>query len=492
MNYFIGADLGTSALKLLLTDESGSILKEVNRNYPISFPAPGWSEQFPDDWWGAFISGTAELISGIDPRNVTAIGIGGQMHGLVILDKDGKVVRPAILWNDGRTGEETDYLNNMIGRQTLSEETGNIAFAGFTAPKLLWLRKNEPDSFARISKLMLPKDYITYRLTGRHCTDYSDASGTLLFDVRHRCWSERMLEICRINRSMMPDLLESCDVAGRLSPSVADILGLSPETKVVAGAGDNAAAAIGTGTVGNGSCNISLGTSGTVFISSDTFSVDRLNSLHSFCHADGGYHLMGCILSAASCNKWFCENILRTDDYPYEQAAITDEMLGNNHVFFLPYLMGERSPHCDTDARGTFIGLRMDSSRSDMLLAVLEGVAFAIRDCVEVASFGGTSIQSSSICGGGARSELWLRIICNVLDIKIRTVATEQGPGFGAAILAAVGAGAFRSVDEAVSFLVKKDREFVPDPVIAARYREKYNKFRKIYPSVKDLFKIIK
>ena len=492
MSYFIGADLGTSALKLLLTDRCGRILKEVSRTYPISFPAPGWSEQLPDDWWDAFISGTAELISGIDPKKVEAIGVGGQMHGLVILDSDGKVIRPAILWNDGRTGRETDYLNNVIGRQTLSDETGNVAFAGFTAPKLLWLRKNEPDSFARISKLMLPKDYITYRLTGRHCTDYSDASGTLLLDVRHRCWSERMLEICSVSRSIMPDLLESYDVAGRLLPSVADALGLSPETKVVAGAGDNAAAAIGTGTIGNGRCNISLGTSGTVFISSDTFSVDRFNSLHSFCHADGGYHLMGCILSAASCNKWFCGNILRTDDYPSEQAAITDGMLGNNHVFFLPYLMGERSPHCDTDARGTFIGLRMDSTRSDMLLAVLEGVAFAIRDCVEVAAAGGVNIRSSSICGGGARSELWLKIICNLLNIKISTVATEQGPGYGAAILAAVGADAFRSVDEAVSVLIKKDREFVPDPETSARYREKYNKFREIYPSVKDLFKIIK
>lgn len=492
MSYFIGADLGTSALKLLLTDRSGRILKEVSRTYPISFPAPGWSEQLPDDWWDAFISGTAELISGIDPKKVEAIGVGGQMHGLVILDSDGKVIRPAILWNDGRTGRETDYLNNVIGRQTLSDETGNVAFAGFTAPKLLWLRKNEPDSFARISKLMLPKDYITYRLTGRHCTDYSDASGTLLLDVRHRCWSERMLEICSVSRSIMPDLLESYDVAGRLLPSVADALGLSPETKVVAGAGDNAAAAIGTGTIGNGRCNISLGTSGTVFISSDTFSVDRFNSLHSFCHADGGYHLMGCILSAASCNKWFCGNILRTDDYPSEQAAITDGMLGNNHVFFLPYLMGERSPHCDTDARGTFIGLRMDSTRSDMLLAVLEGVAFAIGDCVEVARAQNINIQSSSICGGGARSELWLKIICNVLNIKISTVATEQGPGYGAAILAAVGADAFRSVDEAVSVLIKKDREFVPDPETSARYREKYNKFREIYPSVKDLFKIIK
>ena len=338
MNYFIGADLGTSALKLLLLDESGTIIKTVTRSYPVSFPAPGWSEQSPEDWWDAFVSGVRELTEKIAPAEIAAIGLGGQMHGLVALDSEDRVIRPAILWNDGRTDKETAWLNSEIGKEKLSAHTANIAFAGFTAPKLLWMQEAEPEHFERISKIMLPKDYINYRLTGVHCTDYSDASGMLLLDVENRAWSKEMLEICHIREEQMPTLYESHQVVGRLTASVAELLGLSEHTLVVAGAGDNAAAAIGTGTVGEGKCNISLGTSGTIFISSESFSVDPYNALHSFCHADGGYHLMGCILSAASCNKWFCEDILGTDDYAAEQAKITEDQLGQNFERYREYM----------------------------------------------------------------------------------------------------------------------------------------------------------
>lgn len=492
MQYFIGADLGTSALKLLLVDPQGSILKSVSRSYPVSFPAPGWSEQNPEDWWNAFTSGIGELISGIDPARIAAIGVGGQMHGLVALDDEDQVIRPAILWNDGRTHRETDYLNTVIGKEILSRQTANIAFAGFTAPKLLWMEQSEPENFAKISKIMLPKDYLNYRLTGVHCTDYSDASGMLLLDVEHRCWSEKMLEICHIRADQMPQLFESYEAVGRLTAETARELGLCTDTIVVAGAGDNAAAAIGTGTVSNGKCNISLGTSGTIFISSDTFSVDSRNALHSFCHADGGYHLMGCILSAASCNKWFCEDILKTDNYSAEQALISDEMLGNNHVYFLPYLMGERSPWNDTDARGTFIGMRMDTQRHEMVQAVLEGVAFAIRDCLEIARAQGIEVDASGLCGGGAKSALWQKIIVNALNLTLTIPKTEQGPGYGAAMLAMVGAGVYPTVQECADAIVQVKDVIHPDPAITARYTAQYVKFKEIYPSVKELFQTLK
>ena len=300
MKYYIGADLGTSALKLLLVNNLGEIVKIVSREYSVQFPNSGWSEQNPEYWWKAFLSGVKELTADIDASKISGIGAGGQMHGLVVLDKDDNVIRPAILWNDGRTDKETDYLNQEIGKEKLSELTANIAFAGFTAPKILWLKNNEPENFAKISKIMLPKDYLNYKLTGVHCTDYSDASGMLLLDVKNKRWSKEMLDICDISEEQMPQLFESFEVVGTLKGDIAREIGLSQNTKVVAGAGDNAAAAIGTGTVADGMCNISLGTSGTVFISSDKFSLDPNNALHSFCHASGEYHLMACILSAAS------------------------------------------------------------------------------------------------------------------------------------------------------------------------------------------------
>ena len=304
---YIGVDLGTSAVKLLLMDSEGKIQNIVSKEYPLYFPHPGWSEQKPEDWFSQSMEGIKELIGEYDKSKVAGISFGGQMHGLVALDKDDNVIRPAILWNDGRTGEETDYLNQAVGKDKLSEYTANIAFAGFTAPKILWMKKHEPENFEKISKIMLPKDYLAYCLSGSFCTDVSDASGMLLMDVKNRCWSEEMLKICGITKEQLPKLYESYEVVGNLKPEIAKELSLSADVKVIAGAGDNAAAAVGTGTVGDGMCNISLGTSGTIFISSKTFGVDQNNALHSFAHADGHYHLMGCMLSAASCNKWWNE-----------------------------------------------------------------------------------------------------------------------------------------------------------------------------------------
>ena len=488
MAAYIGIDLGTSAVKLLLVDEQGKIHNEVTKEYPLEFPQPGWSQQNPEDWWNAVTEGIPELLAGFDAAQVAGIGCGGQMHGLVVLDKDDNVIRPAILWNDGRTAQQVDYMNGVIGKEKLSALTANIAFAGFTAPKILWMKENEPENFAKIAKIMLPKDYINYMLTGVHSCDYSDASGMLLLDVRNKCWSKEMLDICGISEKQMPKLFESYDCIGTIDPEIAKQLGIHGTVKVVAGAGDNAAAAVGTGTVGAGGCNISLGTSGTIFISSDNFGVDPNNALHAFAHADGGYHLMGCMLSAASCNKWLCEDILGTSDYAAEQAGITDEKLGRNTVYFLPYLMGERSPINDTNARGTFIGMTMDTSRSDMVQAVLEGVAFAIRDSFEVAKSLGIEIPRSNICGGGAKSKLWQKIMANVLNIPLDSVVTEQGPGYGGAMLAMVGCGEYASVQEAADKLVSIASTVYPDAEIAARYEAKYQKYKQIYPACKHLF----
>ena len=487
---YIGVDLGTSAVKLLMMDSEGKIQKIVSKEYPLYFPHPGWSEQKPEDWFEKSMEGIKELTAECDKSQVAGISFGGQMHGLVALDKDDHVIRPAILWNDGRTGEETDYLNQVIGKDKLSLYTANIAFAGFTAPKILWMKKHEPENFAKISKIMLPKDYLAYKLSGSFCSDVSDASGMLLMDVKNRCWSKEMIEICGITEEQLPKLYESYEVVGTLKPEIAQELGLSADVKVIAGAGDNAAAAVGTGTVGDGMCNISLGTSGTIFISSKNFGVDEHNALHSFAHADGNYHLMGCMLSAASCNKWWNEEILKTTDFAAEQAGI--QKLGENQVFYLPYLMGERSPHNDPDARATFIGMTMDTTREDMTQAVLEGVSFGLRDSLEVARSLGLKIERTKICGGGARSPLWKKMIANIMNMKVDVIESEEGPALGGAMLAAVGCGEYPDVETIAAKMVKVVDTVEPDPELVAKYEERYQKFRKIYPTVKGLFKELK
>ena len=485
---FIGVDLGTSAVKLLLMDETGKIHKIVSKEYPLYFPQPGWSEQNPQDWIRQSMEGIKELTAQCDKSQIKGISFGGQMHGLVLLDEKDQIIRPAILWNDGRTGKQTDYLNQEIGKETLSRYTGNIAFAGFTAPKILWMREKEPENFARIGRIMLPKDYLAFYLSGEFSTDYSDASGTLLLDVEHKCWSEEMMEICGVRESQLPKLYESWEPTGAIKPEIAEELGIPQDVKIIAGAGDNAAAAVGTGTVGEGQCNLSVGTSGTVFISSKNFGVDEHNALHSFAHADGNYHLMGCMLSAASCNKWWMEEILRTKEYQVEQDGI--RKLGENPVFYLPYLMGERSPHNDPDARAAFVGMSMDTTREDMTQAMLEGVAFGLRDSMEAAKSTGLTPKRSKICGGGAKSPLWRKMIANVMNMKIDRIESEEGPGYGAAILAAVGCGVFSSVEEAAGRLVKITDTEESDPQLAEKYEEKYQKYRKLYPALKEFYHI--
>lgn len=479
MNFYIGIDLGTSSLKGLLADRDGNIIKISARDYPVEYPAEGWTQQDPVLWEKAMEEVLDEL-SEERAEDIRGISFGGQMHGLVVLDEAGAPIRPCILWNDGRTKKQTDYLNTVIGKRELSEMTGNIAFAGFTAPKILWLRENEPENFGRIAHLMLPKDYLVYLLTGRFSCDYSDASGTLLLDVKNRRWSKRMCGICSVKEEWLPELHESCEVVGK----VRDRYNL-PNAVVTAGAGDNAAAAVGTGTVENGSCNISLGTSGTVFISSDSFSVDDNNALHSFCHADGKWHLMGCILSAASCRKWWLEDIIGTADYDSDEEDIASSEIDD--TFFLPYLAGERSPHNDVDIRGAFINLSATTTRAQMSRAVMEGVAFALRDCMEIAKLSNENIIETTLCGGGAKSRVWGQILSDVLDAPIDIPETEQGPSYGAAILAMVGCGEYPSVDEACGKIIRTSGRICPDEANVKKYEEKYRVFRKLYPLLRSL-----
>ncbi len=486
MNTYIGIDLGTSGVKLLLIESNGRILAEHSEGYPIYHPFPEWSEQNPEDWWAAVKKGLKELLKEQNVESVNGISFAGQMHGLVAMDKDGKVIRPCILWNDGRTEKQTKYLNETVGQSKLSDYTGNIAFAGFTAPKILWLKESEPQNYERIAKILLPKDYLAFKLSGQYCTDYSDASGMLLLDVKNKHWSKEMCGICGISEGQLPELHESYEAIGTILPALAKEFGLPRTVKIVIGAGDNAAAAIGTGTVGKGKCNISLGTSGTIFLTNDEFTVDDKNALHSFCHADGGWHLMGCILSAASCRKWWLEDILETNDYTTDEKNVTNAE--TDGLLFLPYLSGERSPHNDVNAKGAFIGLTSTTTRAQISKAVMEGVAFALKDCLEVAKSNGVQVSSATICGGGAKSNAWKEIVANVLNVELQTLKTEQGPAYGAAILATVGCGEYPTVQKAIEKLISYESKIAPDKAEVEKYEKKYLKFKKLYPLLKNIF----
>lgn len=486
MNLYIGIDVGTSGVKCLLVDTNGNVLNSVTEKYGVLYPHDGWCEQHPDTWLHATVKAVKNLVINVDKSLIKGISFGGQMHGLVVLDKDDLVIRPCILWNDGRTEKETAYLNEVIGKRALSNFTGNIAFAGFTAPKILWLKENEPQNFAKISKIMLPKDYISYCFTGVFATDLSDASGMLLLDVKNRCWSKNMLDICGISEDMLPTLYESYQCVGLLKEEYKKEFGFLGDVKVTIGGGDNAAAAVGTGTVTANSCNISLGTSGTIFISTDKFLVDENNELHSFCHANGEWHLMGCILSAASCRQWWLENILESDQYGLDDAECND--IKTDGLFFLPYLVGERSPHNDVNIRGAFIGITPQTTKRQMSKAIMEGVAFALKDCLEIAKKGGLCVKKATICGGGAKSNTWKQIIADVLNVTMNTVMTEQGPSFGASILAMVGAGEYPSIDDAVSHMVKLSGSILPIQNNVSYYENKYQTFVKLYPALKQIF----
>ena len=470
MDLYIGIDLGTSACKGILTNKKGEVLRTHSVGYPVYTPFENYSQQDPLDWYKAAVEILCVLSEG-HKEDIKGVGIAGQMHGLVMLDRNDEVIRPAILWNDGRSTKECRYLNAM---GDLPELTGNVAFPGFTAPKILWVKNNEPENFARARKICLPKDYLAYMLTGVFSTEYSDAAGMLLLDVKNKCWSEKMCAICGISRDMLPTLYESYQPTGRLKPE----FGLE-NAVLCAGAGDNAAAAVGTATLREGDCSISLGTSGTVFLPCDKFNDSCGTALHNFAHANGRFHLMGCILSAASCNKWWIKDVLNAD-----YGDPDEPKYGRTGVWFLPYLTGERCPHNDVEARGAFIGLGANTSREDMSLAVLEGVAYALRDCVEA---GGVKIEKAVLCGGGAVSSIWQRVIANVLGADIYLTETEQGPSMGGALLAMAACGEYPDGFAAADATVKKTLAVKCEPELKDVYDKGYEVYRQLYPALKNV-----
>jgi len=486
---YIGIDLGTSSVKLLCLSQ-GEVIKTVTKEYPLYFPKPSWSEQNPEDWYVAVVDGLKEIIESLDGTQIKGIGFSGQMHGMVILDGFDHVIRPAILWNDQRTEKECDYLNKTIGREKISQYTGNMALTGFTAPKVLWIKENEPESFQKINKLMLPKDYIAYQLSGIYATDVSDASGTLYFDVENKCWSKEMLTILEIKEEQLPTVYESYQSIGKIKKELAQEIGLNTDIQIIIGGGDQAVAAVGTGIVGNNACNLSLGTSGVVFVSSDEYKVDKDNALHAFCHANGKYHLMGVMLSAAASLKWWVDNVQQNNDFDQlleEASTATIE----ESIFFLPYLMGERTPINDANARGAFIGLTLNHKRHQMTRAVLEGVAFALRDSFEIMKSLDLNIEKIRVNGGGAKSPLWIQIIADVLNVTVEKINTNEGPALGAAILAAVGCHAYPDVLSACEAIIKVTETIQPIHENVRLYDKKYSKFKQIYPALKQVFKAL-
>lgn len=482
MKYFIGLDIGTSCVKAMLINEK-EIVDVVSLDYPVCYPKNGWSEQNPADWYERSLEAIGVLIKNIDPKEVEALSFSGQMHGLVALDENDNVIRPAILWNDGRSEKETAFLNNEIGKDFLLDHTGNIAFSGFTAPKILWMYKNEKENFERIRKICLPKDYVAYKLSGAFATDVSDAAGTLYFDTENRRWSKPMLDILHITEEMLPKVYESYETVGVVKAETADALGLRRDVKVIIGAGDNAASAIGTGAVNNGDCNISLGTSGTVFVLSDKYCCDKKNAIHSFCSANGKYHYLACILSAASCQKWWIEDILNAG-YDFEGVKA---YLGKSKVLFLPYLMGERSPINDTKVRGAFLGLSSDTKKEEMTLAVLEGVAFALRQNIEIIRSLGVNIEKSKVCGGGAKNKLWLEILATVLNLELLIPALEHGGVLGAAMLAAKSTLSAEEYGVTEANFYKISSSVKPNKDLKEYYERKYQSFLKLYPAIKEI-----
>lgn len=487
---FIGVDIGTTSVKIIVIDEKGKVINSLSKDYPIFFPRQLWSEQNPEDWWNQTILGLKEILTEIEKSQVSAISFSGQMHGLVILDQFDKIIRPAILWNDQRTEKECNYLNNEIGRSIISDWTGNIAVAGFTAPKILWLKENEPENFNKISKIMLPKDYLVYKMTGSFVTDMSDASGTLLMDVKNRNWSMEMVELLGLRMDQLPHLHESYEIISNIKDEIAKELGINSDVKIIVGGGDQAVAAIGGGIVGLNSCSISLGTSGVVYANTEEFVKDENNRLHSFCNANGKYHIMGVTLAAAASLKWWVENINVSSNYD-ELLNEIDESHLDDDIFFLPYLMGERTPHNNPNARGTFIGMNMNTNRSNMTRAVLEGVGFSLRDSFEIMKDMNIEIKEVTINGGGARNSQWCQIIADILNVRVNKVNTDDGPAYGAAILASVGYGLFDTLEEACNEFISITETFEPNKERVKVYNTKYNKYKSLYPSLETVFKII-
>jgi len=483
---YIGIDLGTSSVKLILADRAGNIVRSISRSFELIFPQPSWTEQDPVTWYDRTIDGLRRLIIGYE-NEIDGIGFSGQMHGLVLLDENDRVLRNAILWNDQRTVKEVAYLNDVVGVDSLIDATGNIALTGLTAPKLLWVRNHEPEIFRRIHKVMLPKDYLSYRLSGSFTSDVSDLSGTLFFDPETKTYSKKMLALLGLDESMLPRICESHEVVGTLTPQLQTLLHLKREVKIVIGGGDQAIGAVGVGVISDGDCSISLGTSGVIFVASDSFAVDRISHFQSYAHANGKYHVMAVMLNAAGALKWWNEEIFASDDYEafFRRVAAAES---KDNLFFLPYLTGERAPINDPYAKGVLYGLGIHHTRNDLDRAIVEGVTFALKDSFELIKKLGVKIARVRLTGGGAKSRFWAQLIADAFDVETVKMKSEEGPAFGAAILAMVGCGEFADVKAACEKLIQVDESFVPNPTAVRYLQSKYQQFTKIYPSMKKLF----
>lgn len=488
---FMGIDLGTSSVKIILMNEAGEIVGSSTNEFPIYYPYPNWAEQNPKDWWQATKEGINEVIknTGVYNKDIKSIALSGQMHGLVMLDKDNNVLDPAILWCDQRTQKECDFLNIEYGREKLSNYTGNIALTGFTLPKILWIRNNKRSIYDKIAHILLPKDYIRFKLTGEFATDYSDASGMLLLDVKNKKWSRELLKDLDMDENILPNLYESYECTGYVTEEAASETGLLKGTIVVAGAGDQAAAAIGTGVVAGGNSSVSLGTSGVVFAALDGFAVDEENRLHSFCHANGKWHVMGVMLSAAASLKWWVEGVnSKEDSYDYLMEEAEKAAIGSERLVFLPYLMGERTPYSDPNARGCFIGLSMIHEKKHMTRAILEGVAYGLKDSLRLVDEIGINIDCVRLNGGGAKSRLWRQIIADVFNKKVEIINSTEGPALGAAILASVGFGHYKSVEEACEKIIGVTDVIYPIEDNVKEYEKYYEVYKKLYQRLKPAF----
>ena len=504
MALLIGIDIGTSGTKTLLCDERGHIRATVTEEYPLSQPQPNWSEQNPEDWWQATLRSIKRVLreANADGREVKGIGLSGQMHGLVLLDENNDVLRPAILWNDQRTSEECAEITSTIGPQRLIDLTCNPALTGFTAPKILWIRKHEPEIYEKARHILLPKDYIRYRLTGEFATEVSDASGTLLLDVKNRTWSKDVLSALEIDEALLPACYESSEVSARLTAEASTELGLGPNTAVVGGSGDQAAGAVGNGIVKTGVISATLGTSGVVFAFSDDVQTDPLGRVHTFCHGvSGKWHVMGVMLSAGGSFQWFRDNLgevesdqgrrMGVDPYEILCEEGDEAAVGSEGLIFLPYLTGERTPHANPNAKGGWIGLTSRHSKAEMIRSTLEGITYGMRDSLEIIKSMGVAISEIRISGGGAHSRLWRQICADVFNHPVCTINASEGPAFGVALLAGVGTGVWGSVEEACEQTIKVVSETPVNPSSAAVYERYYPVYQKLYASLKDDFDTI-
>ena len=489
----LGIDVGTTAVKAILVGADGAALADAEVEQPVSVPRPGWSEQHPDMWWRNTTLATRKALQ-LAERNgyrieLAAIGLSGQMHSSVFLDVDGEIIRPALLWNDVRTTPQRRQITDKLGLQGLHSVVGNLPLEGFTAPKLLWLRQNEPDNYARLRMLLLPKDYIRYRLSNDYATEPSDAAGTLLYDVRRRIWSKPALDALDTCADILPRIVESTEVSGVVAPDAADELGIAPGIPIVGGGADNAAGAVGCGVVSEGVMQASIGTSGAVVLPVREPYVAADMSLHTFCHcAPGMWYLMGVVLSAGSALRWLRDIVAAGAPYRTLTAEAERVAPGSDGLLFLPYLSGERTPHNDANARGVFFGLSLAHGRGHLTRAILEGVCFAMRDSLEIMRQQGGLPSEVRAIGGGARSRLWLQTLANVFGLPIATTQPAGGAAYGAALLAAVGIGMFGSIDDAAQTCIKSGASIEPNQALVARYDEMYSAYRQLYPALRDNF----